>query len=123
MTDNEKRSLPDLQKLVGKYGNYRAIPPRAWAEYDADVKAYHADMIAGRADKWAPVVEPEPLALDPTIELMPINDIMAELREGQWISSRSKAEWNRRMQLWQRLDEHVRKKGWSSTSTNPTEGA
>lgn len=112
MADNEKRSPPDLQKLVGRYGNYGAIPKEAWAQYDADVKEYRADVMAGRADRWAPVVEPEPPVIDPTIELMPINDVMTELREGQWVSSRNKVEWDRRMQLWQRLDEHVRKKGW-----------
>lgn len=123
MADGEKRAVPDIQKLVDRHGGYRSIPPEAWAQYDADVKQYHADMVAGRADKWAPITEPELPAIDPTIELMPILEVMAELRAGQWVSSRSKSEWDRRMHLWQRIDEHVRKKGWHQASTNPTGGA
>lgn len=38
---------------------------------------------------------------------MSIVEVIAELRDGKWVSSRNEEEWNRRMHLWTRLDAHV----------------
>jgi hypothetical protein len=33
----KRNPLPDLQELVARFGDYSAIPPDAWAGYDADM--------------------------------------------------------------------------------------
>lgn len=38
---------PDLQELIATHGGYDKIPPDAWAEYDAEVARWKADLRAG----------------------------------------------------------------------------
>lgn len=43
---------PDLHDLIRKHGTYRDITPEAWAQYDAEVEQWKADL---RADvRWEP---------------------------------------------------------------------
>ena len=49
-SNSTARARPDLHELIRKYGTYRDITPEAWAQYDADVERWKADMRAGV--KW-----------------------------------------------------------------------
>jgi hypothetical protein len=98
-----------LQALVAKC-SYSAIPPAAWAEFDAARAAYDQAMWAGKLQppKSASPSPPATLTNIKPVSQMTLAEIQAELR---WYQPRAAHEVNdtdehkqRRVALWRRLD-------------------
>jgi hypothetical protein len=110
MQDATEIVRPDLQKLVAEYGSYSAIPPAAWAEFDAARAAYDQAIRAGELQPPKSGSPPPPATLTSMkpVSQMTLAEIQAELR---WYQPRAAHEVNdtdehkqRRVALWRRLD-------------------